>query len=125
MAFLDRANFALKPQHGCAVFAQDACRRWNICKGGMITPFFCRQRLALFRSDFLIVLTLNLQDLSTILAGAAVGRWVLAHLFRDALRKGFQNFRVIAQIPCFDEINVCVFGSHLIGKAINTVDQNA
>lgn len=119
MAFLDGTNFCLEPQNLGAVFAQYACGRWQIAKRWMIGI------KAFVGGDQTGFLAFDFQDLGSVLTRAAVGHGHSTHLFFDAFGECFQHLWVIAQIARFGELNVWVFGRAFIGKAVNTVDQDA
>ena len=115
VAFLHRADFALEPQNGRAVFAHDTGRRRRVGKGRVARTGGSgdRDRRPLTR-----------KDLGAIGTCAAVGRWIETGLFGDAFGKGGQNLRVVAQITRLDELQVRVGRGDAIGEAIDAVDQD-
>lgn len=115
MTFLNRAYFALEPQNGGSVFAQDTCWWRHRPKGRMA---------AVFGADVMVLAVFQCQNLTAIATNATV-RWRrVADLFHNPLGKGLEHLGVITQIAGFDELDVCVLGSDLIGEPIDTVDQN-
>ena len=65
------------------------------------------------------------QHLRAVLAHAAGGRDRLAHEFGHALGKGVHHLRVVAEIRRLDDLKLGVRLGHLIGEAIDAVDQDA
>ena len=123
VAFLHSTHFSLKADHFGAVFAQYAGRRGNFAIS-RVTARLKRSATFLWR-NLARFTVLNRENLRTERADTAVRNRNAARLFFDTLRKGFQNLWVIIQIARFNELNVGVFSRDLIGKAVNTVDQNA
>lgn len=115
--FLHGADFGLKAQHLRAVFTQYAGRRRRIGK--------CRMFFAHIRWDRDLFTAIHRQHLGPVRTGSTVGWRVLTSLLNNPLSKGFQHLRMVAQIPCLDELNIRVLSRDLIRKPINTVDQNA
>ena len=117
VAFLDRADFGLEPHHGDSVFTQDTGGRWDVAKGWMSGAILGR--------DLLHRRAVRREDLRAVSTCPAIGGRVLSCLFDYALGERGQHLGVVAQIGGFDKGDIRVFGSHLIGKAVNSVDQNA
>ena len=90
VAFLNRANFALKTEDLGPVFAQHAGRRRCVRERRVAFTVFGldRQSLAL----------VHRQDLRAVGAGAAVGRRVFTSLLDDAFREGFQHFGMVPKV---------------------------
>lgn len=123
MTFLHGTHFGLKADHFGAIFAQYASRRRDFAVGRVAARLKCRATL--FWRNLVRFAVLNRQNLRTERADTAVRNRNTARLFFDTFCKGFENLWVIIQIARFDELDICVFSGNLIGKAVNTVDQNA
>ena len=116
VAFLNRPNFAFKPEHLRAVFAQDACWRRDRTKSRMA---------AIFCADLVGLAVFQGQNLTAIATDPAVGWRRIAVLFHDPFGDSFEHFGVIAQIARLYELDIRVFGGNLVSKAINPVNQDA
>lgn len=123
VAFLHSADLGLKADHFGAVFAQYAGRRGNFAVGRMAARLECRATFLWGNLARLAVL--NRENLRAEWADATIRHRNTARLLFDTFRKGFKNLWVIIQIARFDELDVGVFSSNLISKAVNAVDQNA
>ena len=123
VAFLHSTHFSLKADHFGAVFAQYAGRRGNFAISRVAARLECRATF--FWGNLARLAIFNRENLRTEWADTAVRNRNAARLFFDTFRKGFKNLWVIIQIARFDELDVGVFSSNLIGKAVNAVDQNA
>ena len=117
VAFLDRTDFGLEPYDSDPVFTQDTSGRRDVAKGRMSSAILGR--------DLLHRRAVSGEDLRAVSTCPAIGGRVLACLFDYPLGKRGQNLGMVAQIGGFDKGDVRVFSSHLIGKAINSVDQDA
>lgn len=117
VAFLHGTDFVLEPHDGDPVFTQDTSGRWDVAKGWMSGAILGR--------DLLHRRAVRGEDLCTVSTCPTIGRRVLACLFDYPLGERGQNLGMVAQVGGLDEGDVRVFGSHLIGKAVNSVNQDA
>lgn len=125
VAFLNCANFPLKPQNRAAIFAHHASGRRDRAESRVIGTFLARNRRALGGRDFLHRLALDGEDLRAVLACSTIGRRDGVGLLDDALSKSLKHLRVIPKIARFDKLHLSVLRRHLIGEAIDPVDQDA
>ena len=125
VAFLYGADLGFKAQNLRAVFAQNTGWRRHVTKGRVACALFSGERGALLGGDFGNGSVLDGEHLCAILAGAAIWWGDSIGLLANALGKGFEHFRVVAQVTCLDELHVGVFGGDLIGESVDAVDQDA
>ena len=116
VAFLDRANFGLKPKNLNPVFAQNACWRRHCPKGRMFT---------IFDADMMMTAVFQSQHLFALSAAPAIRGRAVAILLQNAISKGFKHFGMITQISGFHELNSRMLGGDLVCKAIDPINQDA
>jgi len=83
MAFLNRTNLILKPEHLSPVFAQNTGRRRDRSKRRMPFTLFQCQSSTFRRRHRESLPTFQRQNLRAILAGSTIGRRHLAHKLGD------------------------------------------
>lgn len=122
VAFLNRADLGLEADHLRAVFTQNTGRRRHIAERGVIA---CFDPAKTFRGlDVFMLTAFERKHLLAERANRTVRDNRFSVLLFDPLGKGFEHFGVIVEISRFDEMDIGVLRGDLIGKTIDTVDQD-
>jgi len=117
MTLLHQPDLGFEPENLRPILAHHADRRRHGAERGMIGAFGLSDtlRLAAFES----------QNLRAVGAEAAIGHNSVAKLFGDPFREGLENLVMVAEIPGLHKLDLGMRGGHLVGEAVDPVDQDA